>query len=198
VIDADDFQKIPVLPRNYAMFFSRQTRMLKGIRDDADVWVTKEIAEQFIPREDLREKPEVHVAGICFKKEKNVYSVLLGRRAPNRKLFPLLFEGCGGQLARNELFHEGILRHYNKEYHIDVKVHKEIFSLYEINTSNEPKIPGVRFLCEYQSGTPFSLNHDPPTPTWFTDAEFLNLPEEQFIPGLKDEIKMFFGKLGSF
>ena len=192
VIDADDFQKLPVLAKDQGMDFSRQTRLLKGIRDEADVWVTKEIAEQFIPREDLRENPEVHVAGICFKMEKGVSSVLLGQRAKSRRLYPLLYEGCGGQLARNELFHEGVIRHYKKEYHIDVKVHKEIFLLYEINESNEPKIPGVRYLCEYLSGTPSSLRHEPPTPRWFTEQEFTELCKEKFIPGLKDEITLFF------
>ena len=194
VIDAYDFQNLPALPRSFAMDFSKQVRLLKGIQDDTDVWVTKEIAEQFIPREDLRENPEVHVAGICFKKEGEKCFVLLGRRAKNRRLYPDLYEGCGGQLACNELFHEGVERHYRKEYHIEVKVHKEISLLYEIITSNEPKIPGIRFLCEYLSGIPSSLNHIPPTPKWFSEAEFNKLHKEQFIPGLKKEIEIFFEK----
>ena len=185
VIDADDFQSRPKVG---ALEFSRQTRLLKGIQEDCDVWVTKEIAEQFIPREGLRENPEVHVAGVCFKKERGKYFILLGQRAKNRKLYPLLYEGCGGQLAHNELFHEGVARHYEKEYHIEVSVHKDIFLLYEINTNNEPKIPGIRFLCEYLAGTPSSSNHVPPTPKWFSEGELAKLPDKQFIPGLKDEI----------
>ena len=153
---------------------------------------TKEIAEQFIPRESLRENPEVHVAGICLKKENDLYSVLLGQRAKNRKLYPLLYEGCGGQLAHNELFHEGVKRHYEKEYHIDIHVYKDIFLLYEITENNEPKIPGIRFLCEYKSGTPYSINHIPPSPKWFTEAEINNMPKDHFVPGLKDHIKIFF------
>jgi class 3 adenylate cyclase len=184
VIDADDFQNHPC----FSTGFSKQTRLLKGIHDDCDVWVTKKIAEQFIPREDLREHPEVHVAGICFKKEQGKYFVLLGQRTKSRRIYPLLYEGCGGQLSRNELFHEGVMRHYEKEYHITVKVYKDIFSLYEINVNNEPKIPGIRYLCEYQNGTPFSSNHIPPTPKWFSESEFKKLPKEQFIPGLKEEI----------
>ena len=172
--------------------FSKQSRLLRGSQGQNDVWVTKEIAEQFIPREYLRENPEVHVAGICFKKENSEYFVLLGQRAKGRKLFPGLYEGCGGQLAGNELFHEGVTRHYQKEYHIEVTVHKGIFSLYEININNEPKIPGIRFLCEYKSGEPSSLNHIPPTPKWFSEREFKKLPKEQFIPGLKNEIAKFF------
>lgn len=152
----------------------------------------KKIAEQFIPREDKQENPEIYVAGICFKKEKGIYSVLLGKRSENRSLYPLLFEGCGGQLALDELFHEGVVRHYEKEYHIKGDVHKDKYSLYEICESNEPKIPGVRFLCEYVSGTPFSVNHEPPTPKWFTEKEFMVLPKEQVIPDLKNEIIRLF------
>ena len=194
VVDADDFQNLPALPKNPGINFSKQTRLLMGMHDEAEVWVTKEIAEQFIPRESLRENPEVHVAGVCFKKEKGTCFILLGQRTKNRKLYPLLYEGCGGQLARNELFHEGVMRHYKKEYHIEVNVYKDIFILYDINTSNEPRIPGIRFLCEYVSGTPSSRNHVPPTPRWFSEAEFRKLPKEQFIPGLKDQMADFFDK----
>jgi len=103
VIDADDFQIRPVVPKPFSFIFSKQTRRLKGIYNDCDVWVTREIAEQFSPREEMRENPEVHVAGICFKKEHGKNFVLLGQRAKNRKLFPMLYEGCGGQLAHNWL-----------------------------------------------------------------------------------------------
>ena len=192
VIDAADFQTLPVLPAALAMEFKKQTRLLKGIRDDNAVWVTREIAEQFITREDLREHPEVHVAGICFRKEAKVFSVLLGQRKKSRDLYPGLYEGCGGQLADSEFFYEGVERHFEKEYHITVKVHKEINLLYEIIENNAPKIPGIRFLCEYKSGTPSSLNHIPPTPKWFTEKEFKALPKELFIHGLKDEISKFF------
>jgi class 3 adenylate cyclase len=188
VIDADDFQNLPSLPASLKIELTKQTRLLKGIHENADVWVTKEVAEQFIPREDLRENPEVHVAGICFKKEKGAYFVLLGKRSKERRLYPELFEGCGGQLARNELFYEGVIRHYKKEYHIDVKVFENVFGLYNINENNEPKIPGIRFLCEYVAGTPSSRNHIPPTPKWFSEAEFRRLSGKDFIPGLKDEI----------
>jgi len=197
VIDAEDFQNLTDLPVPFKNSFSKKTRVLKGISKDSDVWVTKEIAEQFIPREVLRENPEVHVAGICFKKERGKNFVLLGQRAENRKLYPFLYEGCGGQLAYNELFHEGVKRHFEKEYHIEVEVYKDIFLLYEIKISNEPKIPGIRFLCEYRSGTPSSLNHIPPTPKWFTEAEFRSIPAEKFIPGLKDEIAGLFRKYKS-
>jgi len=190
VIDADDFQ---VLPETFMGDFSKQTRSLKGIDDECHVWVTKSISEQFVPREELRETPEVHVAGICFRNEQGKAQVLLGLRSKSRRLFPSLYEGCGGQLACDELFHEGVARHYEKEYHIKVRVNRAIYSLYEIDKHNEPKIPGVRFLCEYESGTPFSQNHDP-LPAWFSEDDFKDIPAEKFIPGLKAEIEQFFEK----
>jgi len=188
VIDAYDFQ---VLPEPFSADFSMQTRFLKGIDGDCPVWVTKDILERFMPREEIRENPEVHVAGVCFRKDRGEFFVLLGLRSKHRRLFPSLYEGCGGQLAHNELFHEGVMRHYEKEFHVKVKVHRETFFLYEIDTNSAPKIPGIRFLCEYESGDPRSENHDPPTPKWFSEHEFSALPEDRFIPGLKGEIARF-------
>jgi class 3 adenylate cyclase len=188
VIDADDFPTVPQAAAPFALRFVKQTRILKGINDEAEVWVTKEVAEQFIPREEGRETPEVHVAGVCVKKENGVYYILLGKRNNNRRLYPGLYEGCGGQLARDELFTEGVVRHYKREYHVDVNVVDDLFLLYHICESSEPRIPGIRFLCEYLGGIPTSLNHIAPTPAWFSEEVFRSLPEQAFIPGLKAEM----------
>ena len=59
VIERHDF---PTLPQNAPYRFVAQIRKLEGIVDDVNVWVTNEIATQFIPREKIREAPEVHIA----------------------------------------------------------------------------------------------------------------------------------------
>jgi len=45
-------------------------------------------ATQFIPREKKRGCPEVHVAGVCVKRENNDISVLIAKRNSDRTLFP--------------------------------------------------------------------------------------------------------------
>jgi class 3 adenylate cyclase/isopentenyldiphosphate isomerase len=190
VVDATDFPKLPPMPQKLNIDLLPQKRKLKGINEDLDVWVTKEIASSFITREELTETPEVHIAGICFKKEKETYHVLLAKRKQTRKLFPGLYEGCGGQLAKNELFTSGVKRHYKLEFGIDVDVYEDCHKFYAIAEPNEPVIPGIKFVCKYISGTPKSENHDP-QPSWFSENDFALMPDTDFIKDLKDDIKEF-------
>ncbi|MBK5275638.1 MAG: hypothetical protein JJE30_11370 [Desulfuromonadales bacterium] len=185
VIDKDDFPVLPNFPKTVDISLYEQIRKLNGIPHDIHVWVTKEIATQFITREHLREAPEVHVAGLCIKKENNLIYCLISKRSPSRQLFPNLYEGCGGQLTRNELFTTGVKRHYQLELNLEVEVQEAIHKFYYIQQPNEPTIPGLSFLCLYKSGKEHSENHT--EVKWVTEAELKSMPEELFIKGLKDE-----------
>jgi len=111
--------------------FFEQRRKLKGLHDEINVWVSKEIASQFLTREDIRLTPEVHIAGICVKKEHNTIKALIAKRNSNRKLFPNLYEGCGGQLDRDETFVTGVKRHYKLELKVDVDAIEDIHKFYQ-------------------------------------------------------------------
>ncbi len=189
VIDKDDFPIIPKLPKSINFEFFEQRRKLKGLHNEINVWVSKEIASQFLTREDIRLTPEVHIAGICVKKEHNTIKALIAKRNSNRKLFPNLYEGCGGQLDRNETFVTGVKRHYKFELKVDVDVIEDIHKFYYINYPNEPIIPGVKFLCVYKGGVPTSENHT--EIRWVTEDELKRIPEEKFIPGLKQDFLDF-------
>jgi len=191
VIDAVDFQNLPpkLVPK-----FHKQKRKLQGINGVLDVWVGKEIFTQFITREHLKQSPEVHVAGLCFKEDDGVFYILLGKRNRDRKIFPSLYEGCGGQLAENELFVDGVKRHYKLEYGIDISVFEKHHKFYYIQPSNESLIQGIRFLCEHVKGDPKSENHTPPTPQWFNKEDLIKISEQEFIPGLKADMLDFFEK----
>lgn len=189
IIERDDF---PTNPSGVLYDFFSQIRKLEGISEEVNVWVTKEIFTQFIPREKKRECPEVHVAGICFKRKKDDISVLIAKRNADRTLFPELYECGGGQLAASESFEEGVKRHLNSEMHIDVDVDKNIYKLYEINQPDAPKIPGIKFLCEFKSGKFQSNNHS--EHKWVTKEELILIPEEEFIPGIKEDIIDFMEK----
>ena len=56
IIERDDF---PTNPSGVLYDFFSQIRKLEGISEEVNVWVTKEIFTQFIPREKKRECPEV-------------------------------------------------------------------------------------------------------------------------------------------
>lgn len=182
VIDRDDF---PELPKN-THGLVEQVRRLRGI-GDVRVWVSKEIATQFVPREKIRETPEVHVAATCFREDRpGHYRLLFARRAEDRRLFPGKLEGCGGQLRYSESFTEGVQRHYLQELGIDVEVFPEHHKFYEIRVPNEPLIPGIRFLCkQVGNAEPHSVNHS--EILWVDEQDFHNLASEEFVGALKHE-----------
>jgi len=183
ILDRDDF---PDLPRD-SRGFVRQERIMDGI-GLARVWVTGEIASQFVPREYLRENPEVHVAGTCLAETPGGrLTLLVARRSPRRKLFPGLLEGCGGQLRRSETFADGVRRHFRTELGLDVEVLEDLHVFYTIREPGEPIIPGIRFLCR-RIGTsePVSSNHS--ELRWVPTEEFANIPGEDFVGNLKQEV----------
>lgn len=183
VIDADDFPRLPREARDLVP----QVRRLDDV-GDVSVWVTPEVASKFIPRERLREKPEVHVAGTCFVEERSGgVRLLLARRSPERRLYPGKLEGCGGQLRHSETFAEGVRRHFRQELGLDVQVLEDLHSFYVIREPDEPVIPGVRFLCrKIGANEPASANHS--EFLWVTERQFQDLPAEDMVGNLKHEV----------
>ncbi len=183
VMDREDFTELsPSAPFQ----FIPQERKLAGMAKTIPVWVTLEIANEFIPREQLRQTPEVHVAGVCIRQENGTIKVLVAKRTADRDLYPGLYEGCGGQLASGESLAEGVERHFKYEMGIDVEVLKDFYTLYEIREPGEPLISGIRMLCRYQQGTPTSPRHS--EILWVTEDELNTMAEDAFIPGLKAQM----------
>jgi class 3 adenylate cyclase len=187
VVDQDDF---PNLPPSDLKFYE-QTRSLTGIAEPVSVWVTKEIATQFLTRESLRHEPEVHVAGQCVEYIRagkgGRVRILIARRSPARRLYKNLYEGCGGQLAPGETFVDGVRRHFQLEMNIDVHVIEELHRFYEIREAAEPLIPGIRFLCERAGEQePNSPNHS--EVRWVSEKEFSSMPSTEFVPGLQEQV----------
>jgi class 3 adenylate cyclase/isopentenyldiphosphate isomerase len=185
VIDRDDF---PVLPQVSGFQFFEQKRKLTGIEEDVDVWVTEEISTQFLTREKLKQTPEVHVAGQCIAPSgKKSVRILIAKRSLVRRLYPNRYEGCGGQLAANENFVEGVVRHFRMEMGIDVRVLDDLHCFYEIREPNEPVIPGLRFLCvQIGEREPKSFNHV--ETKWVSENEFRSMEADAFVPQLKEQV----------
>lgn len=138
-------------------------------------------------REKVRHRMEVHVCGICFKHDPR--RVLITKRSAKKELYPGMLECCGGQLEPGESFQEGVIRHYREELGIEVSVPKYrggVFSTYVIQNGKEGVIPGIRFLCSYESGDllePTEWTYD--WAQWFTFEELQPLPGADFVPGLR-------------
>lgn len=183
LIDKDDF---PQLPAGHQRFVPQVRRLLDI--GEVRVWATPEIASKFVPREQIREQPEVHIAGTCVTEDsRGSLRVLIARRSLERRLYPGKFEGCGGQLRYSESFTDGVRRHFRLELGIDVEVFSDLHAFYEIREPNEPLIPGIRFLCRRVGDVdPTSANHS--ELRWVTEREFRNMPAEEFVGSLKREV----------
>jgi class 3 adenylate cyclase/ADP-ribose pyrophosphatase YjhB (NUDIX family) len=184
VIDYYDFKDIP---ESSPFHFFMQTRKLSGLQE-AVVWVTPEIKDEFLPREKLRERPEVHVAGTCIEQTtKGDVRILIAKRIPQREMYGGKYEGCGGQLAENETFVEGVARHFRKEMGIEVRALCDLHRFYVIRLPNTPVIPGIRFLCEQiDDRAPTSIRHT--EVKWVTETEFRRIPAEEFVGDLRSEV----------
>lgn len=183
VLDLADFPNAEDWP---GPRFYQQTRRLSGL-NEVEVWVTEDISTQLLPRERLRETPEVHVAGLCVDPTDRGLRLLLARRSATRTLFPNLIEGCGGQLRQSETFTDGVQRHFRLEMKLDVRVLEEYHCFYVIREANLPTIPGIRFLCQRLGNTdPSSPNHS--RVWWVSESEFRKIPPDEFVGQLKEEV----------
>jgi ADP-ribose pyrophosphatase YjhB (NUDIX family) len=117
--------------------------------------------------------------------------ILIARRNPVRLLYPDLYEGCGGRLHWNETFVDGVRRHYKTEMGLDVSVIEERHSFYEIRKRSFV-IPGIRFVCYYLDGIADSKNHT--EIRWVSEEQLLGIPEELFIPGVKQDFLNILGQ----
>jgi len=181
VIDYDDF---PVLPKSANLF--PRTFRLTGI-GEVKAWVSPEIASTFLPREKIRETPEVHIAGLAIDGTNSDLRILLARRSKDRRLFPNLWEGCGGQLSAGESFTDGVRRHYREELGLEVQPIPDIHCFYEIREPDTPLIPGLRFLCKIYNRPPEIRSPRHSEIRWVDLSEFRAIPHNQFVGRMKDE-----------
>lgn len=183
ILEREDF---PTIPSASPYTFTPKDQRLDGMRDAVSVWVTPDIAYGFVPRETRREIPEVHVAGVCIREDQGTLRVLIARRDATRAIHPGKYEGCGGQWAAGESFAAGVQRHFRGEMGIEVIVDTRYHLLYEIREPETPYIPGLRFLCHYQTGEPHSVRHT--DLRWVTETELTQLPDDDFVPGIRQEM----------
>lgn len=179
----------PHLPSIEPLAFEEQVRVLPGL-DPEPIWLTTAAARNHLPRERLKETPEVHVTGTCIDPSQSPLRILMARRIGKRNLYPKKWEGCGGQLRANESFTEGVRRHFEAEMKMEVEPLEDPHCFYQINEANQPFIPGIRFLCIPRSYPP-EPKPSPESHTefrWVTEDELKALPAKEFIQGWREEV----------
>jgi ADP-ribose pyrophosphatase YjhB (NUDIX family) len=151
---------------------------------------------KLVPREKLRQRPEVHVAGLCLDtSSRRGIKLLIAERVPGRALYGGKWEGCGGQLAPGETFAEDVRRHFRLELGLEVRVLEDFHCFYKIVRRDEPLIPGIRFLCELAGAPPAAIespNHS--EVHWVSEAEFRRMAARQFTGGLHGEVINLLGR----
>jgi 8-oxo-dGTP pyrophosphatase MutT (NUDIX family) len=135
-------------------------------------------------REQGVHKIEVHVAGICLREEEGHFKILVGKRTPNRQLFPDYWECGGGQVFKGEDFVTALKRQMKGEFNIDIIVEHPI-GVYKIET-NGTTIPGLRFICRPgDEAQEIVISDEFSESKWIDETE---IDAHEFIPGLKEDI----------
>ena len=182
VISAENFREPPGYKPNGDWHSAK--RHISGHHAPHRVWESDAPHYEFQARELRKESPEVHVAGVCVRRDNGAVKVLLMRRSEKRRLYKGLWEGCGGQLRYSESFSDGVARHFLTELGVAVNPVEAFNLLYHIREPNEPVIPGVRMLCEYIYGDP-RVEPNYSEFRWVTVDELHAMDAKEFIPGLK-------------
>lgn len=130
---------------------------------------------------------EVHVAGICLRRQKGRFEVLLLKRTPQRRIYPGVWECGGGQVRPGETFKEAIKRQMKEEANLEVEP-VFVFGVYYIPTPylGQKLIPGVKFICSTKGE---NVKIDPIEHTNYCWCKNPALTKYKFIPGVKADIK---------
>ncbi len=191
VIDSDEFRELPELQK---LNFQRQVVDIHGFNTPINAWVTKEVANFINPMAYARENPLVFVSGVCLRRIEGLLEVLVMKRHLHREFFPGLLEvTTGGQLAKDETFKDGVIRHFRRQLALEVSVDEKLFSTYQFSNRDGELIPGVRYLCWYISGQPLLHNYD--EFHWLSPSKFADVPAADFMPGVQKDVINLLGKI---
>ena len=146
---------------------------------------------------------EAHVSGVCFYGD----CVLAAKRAPNREIYPNLWECGGGQVKKGESFEEAVLRQLEEELGVKAKVIAP-FKTYEILPKGEKghnrnelsgikaKIPGIRFICRLEGFLDGKSPKISPEHTEWKLQPVSQLDKLELIPMLKEDINEAYEEFG--
>jgi 8-oxo-dGTP pyrophosphatase MutT (NUDIX family) len=137
-------------------------------------------------REEGVRRIEVHVAGICFDRDR----VLVLKRSLSRRLFPGLWECGGGQVNPGEGFGEAVARQLREEAGVITEMlgPAGIYDIF-LPEGEQKKIPGIHFACIFKG---YAEGSEPRLSAEHTEWKWQpldRLDELEFIPGLKEDIR---------
>lgn len=122
---------------------------VRNVAESFPVWVSKSVANLYLPREGRLVTLEFHVGTVCYDPSNEV--LLIGLRRKDRELYPALWETGGGQLLREEGIEDAAQRLARTEFGVDSRVAREASMVpFRIETARRT-IPGIKVLCHFDS-----------------------------------------------
>ncbi|MDR2603509.1 MAG: NUDIX domain-containing protein [Puniceicoccales bacterium] len=109
-------------------------------------------------REEKINKIEVFVSAYCYRLNRaRVPEILLLKRAPSRKLYPDLWECCGGSVRSNESFESAAQRQLLEETGMTATKWK-VLECFEVRVDPDTFVPGLIFTCRVDQNTTVKLD----------------------------------------
>ena len=143
-----------------------------------------------MPRENSRQKIEVHVSCVCIRMNGSTCEVLLGRRADWREIFGGYWECGGGQVHINQTFDDAVKSQILEEFGINVSVLFP-FASYKIDLGDDRGlIPGIRFICTPLGECIINIDRNEIVDYAWSPPE--GLDNYRLIPGILHDIQMAF------
>jgi len=151
----------------------------------------------------------VHVASFCVRRHGGELEVLILKRTSQRRLYPNLWEGGGGQVSPGEGFKGAVRRQVEEETGLGVEVIMA-FDDYQIEAPflDQKLIPGIKFICHvpemsvgmrskeessrYDEEPKVKISEREHTEFRWVTLKEVNLGKIEFIPGIDKEIKKVF------
>ncbi|MDR0742233.1 MAG: NUDIX domain-containing protein [Puniceicoccales bacterium] len=141
-------------------------------------------------REEKINKIEVFVSAYCYRLNRaRMPEILLLKRAPSRKLYPDLWECCGGAVRNNENFESAAQRQLLEEAGITA-VKWKILECFEVRVSPDTLVPGIIFTCRADQNAAVKID-----PREHTDFRWVTLNDLENFPLIDQQMRHSIVKL---
>ncbi|MDR2628475.1 MAG: NUDIX domain-containing protein [Puniceicoccales bacterium] len=141
-------------------------------------------------REEKINKIEVFVSAYCYRLNRaRMPEILLLKRAPSRKLYPDLWECCGGSVQSNESFESAAQRQLLEETGI-IATKWKVLECFEVCVNPGTIVPGLIFTCRADQNATVKID-----PREHVDFRWVTLNDLENFPLISQQMRHSIVKL---